>query len=78
MALHFEHRRLAVAEIDNARGLLAVGTKVYVLHTAFGPTGQATGMNLAVLEDANRDGVADGPAHETSCVCRSKRAWDGT
>jgi len=50
------------AAIDNARGLLAVGPRVYVLHTAFGAEGQATGMNLAVLEDMNRDGVADGPA----------------
>jgi len=49
------------AEIDNPRGLLSVGTKLYVLYTAFGPDDLSTGMNLAVLEDANRDGIADGP-----------------
>ena len=54
-------RHTAFAEIDNARGLLAVGTRVYVLHTHFGPDGQATGMNLSALEDADRDGIADGP-----------------
>lgn len=50
------------AEIDNPRGLIAEGPKVYVLHTAFGSDGKATGMDLAVIEDANGDGVADGPA----------------
>ena len=62
------------ATIDNARGLLAVGTRVYVLHTAHGPDGKATGMNLAVLEDADRDGVADGPAKilvEGICVAKA-------
>jgi len=54
-------RHTVFAEIDNARGLLAVGTRVYVLHTHFGPDGQATGMNLSALDDANRDGIADGP-----------------
>jgi len=54
-------RHTAFAEIDNARGLLAVGTRVYVLHTHFGPDGQATGMNLSALDDADRDGIADGP-----------------
>jgi putative heme-binding domain-containing protein len=32
-----------------------------VLHTHFGADGQATGMNLSALDDADRDGVADGP-----------------
>lgn len=54
-------RHTVFAEIDNARGLLAIGTRLYVLHTHHGPDGKATGMNLAVLDDANRDGVADGP-----------------
>ncbi len=49
------------AMIDNPRGLIAVGTKLYVLHTAHGPDGKATGMDLAVLEDADGDGIADGP-----------------
>ncbi len=62
------------ATIDNARGLLAVGTRLYVLHTAHGPDGKATGMNLAVLDDANRDGIADGPAKilvEGICVAKA-------
>ncbi len=54
-------RHTVFAEIDNARGLLAIGTRLYVLHTHHGADGKATGMNLAVLEDANRDGIADGP-----------------
>ncbi len=49
------------AEIDNPRGLIAVGDKVWTLYTAFGDDGTSTGMNLAVLTDADRDGVADGP-----------------
>ncbi|MDP3071038.1 MAG: c-type cytochrome [Opitutaceae bacterium] len=61
------------AEIDNARGLLAIGTQVFVLHTHFGPDGLATGMNLSVLDDANRDGVADGPARVlVSGICAPK------
>ena len=50
------------APIDNPRGIIAVGTQVFVLHTAHGPDGKATGMDLVVLDDANRDGLADGPA----------------
>ncbi len=50
------------AEIDNPRGLIAIGDKVWCLHTAFGDDGKATGMDLVVLTDANGDGVADGPA----------------
>ncbi len=49
------------AEIDNPRGLIAVGSKLYILHTAFGKGGKATGMDLAVLDDGDGDGVADGP-----------------
>ena len=50
------------AEIDNPRGLIALGDKLWVLHTAFGEDGKSTGMDLVVLEDADQDGVADGPA----------------
>ncbi len=50
------------APIDNPRGIIAIGTQVFVLHTAHGPDGKATGMDLVVLDDANRDGLADGPA----------------
>lgn len=46
---------------DNPRGILPVGDKVYVLHTTFSQF-KATGMDLVVYEDLNRDGVADGPS----------------
>jgi len=49
------------AMVDNPRGLLPIGDKVYVLHTAFSKeTGKATGMDLVVYEDTNNDGLADG------------------
>lgn len=50
------------AEIDNARGLIWRGNQLFVLHTAFGDDGLSTGMDLVVLDDKDRDGVADGPA----------------
>jgi putative heme-binding domain-containing protein len=46
---------------DNPRGILPIGDKVYVLHTTFSQF-KATGMDLVVYEDLNRDGVADGPS----------------
>ena len=50
------------AMIDNPRGLISMGDKLYVLHTVIpAETGKLTGMHLSVLEDKNRDGVADGP-----------------
>ncbi len=51
------------AEVDNPRGLIAMGDKLYVLHTIFNEKKtQAQGMNLSLFIDANDDGVADGPA----------------
>lgn len=65
------------ASIDNPRGLLAVGTRLYVLHTDHGPDGKATGMNLVVLDDADRDGLADGPAKIlVSGICVAKAIND--
>lgn len=50
------------AEIDNPRGLISMGGKLYVLHTIIPKdTGVLTGMNLSVLEDKDGDGIADGP-----------------
>lgn len=50
------------AMVDNPRGIIVSGTKVYVLHTTFSKeTGKATGMALVVFDDKNGDGVADGP-----------------
>ncbi|MBO9153618.1 c-type cytochrome [Chitinophaga sp. GCM10012297] len=56
-----EHTEFAV--VDNPRGILVLGSKVYVLHTTFSPeSGKATGMALVVFEDKDGDGKADGPA----------------
>jgi len=50
------------AEIDNPRGLISNGDKLFVLHTIIPrDTGVLSGMNLSVLEDKDGDGVADGP-----------------
>jgi putative heme-binding domain-containing protein len=50
------------ADVDDPRGILVMGDKVFVMHTVFSATtGKATGMNLEVFEDKNNDGVADGP-----------------
>ncbi|RDC65236.1 DUF7133 domain-containing protein [Adhaeribacter pallidiroseus] len=49
------------AMVDNPRGIISVGDKVYVLHTTFSKeNNKATGMDLVVFTDANHDGVADG------------------
>ncbi|MGC4039017.1 MAG: c-type cytochrome [Chitinophagaceae bacterium] len=49
------------AMVDDPRGILPVGDKLYVLHTVFNDS-VATGMDLVVFEDKNKDGVADGPS----------------
>ena len=50
------------AEVDNPRGLMAVGDKLYVLHTVIPKeTGVMSGMHLSVFTDADHDGIADGP-----------------
>lgn len=51
------------AQVDNPRGIMAVGDALYVLHTTFSKeTKEATGMDLVKFEDKNNDGVADGPS----------------
>jgi putative heme-binding domain-containing protein len=47
------------ASVDNPRGIIAMGDKLYVLHTKFKDT-SATGMDLVVFEDKDHDGIADG------------------
>jgi putative heme-binding domain-containing protein len=55
-----EHIEFAV--VDNPRGILVQGSRVFVLHTTFSKeTGKATGMALVVFEDKDGDGKADGP-----------------
>lgn len=56
-----QHTVFALA--DNPRGIIASGDRVFVLHTTFSKeTGIATGMDLVVFEDKNKDGIADGPS----------------
>lgn len=51
------------APVDNPRGILPLGDQLLVLHTTFSAqTKKATGMDLVVFEDKNKDGLADGPA----------------
>src|SRR5699024_3099513 len=50
-------------KVNNPRGIIAMGDKVFVLHTTFSEENRkATGMDLVVLEHKDQDGVADGPA----------------
>lgn len=49
------------AEVDNPRGVLALGHDVYVLHTRFSPsTEKAENMDLVLYHDEDGDGIADG------------------
>ncbi|MBX3255153.1 MAG: c-type cytochrome [Chitinophagaceae bacterium] len=48
------------ARVDNPRGIIPLGDKLYVLHTTFKDT-LAEGMDLVVFEDKDHDGKADGP-----------------
>ena len=48
-------------EIDNPRGLISIGRKLYILHTVIpASTGKLEAMHLSVFEDKDWDGVADG------------------
>lgn len=54
-----EHIEFAM--VDNPRGIIVQGSRVFVLHTTFSKeTGKATGMALVVFEDKDGDGKADG------------------
>jgi putative heme-binding domain-containing protein len=57
--IHDLHTVYAV--IDNPRGIVPVGDKLYVLHTKWGEGKKFEGMFLSVLEDKDGDGKADGP-----------------
>lgn len=51
------------AKVDNPRGIISLGDRLFVLHTTFSEeTGIASGMDLVVFEDTDHDGVADGPS----------------
>lgn len=50
------------AKVNNPRGIIVLGDQVFVLHTTFSEeTGKASGMDLVVFEDKDKDGLADGP-----------------
>lgn len=53
--------RTEYALIDNPRGIVPVGNKLYVLHAKWGKGTKFDGMFLSVLEDKDGDGMADGP-----------------
>ena len=48
------------ATIDNPRGIVPIGDKVYTLHGKWGEGKKFDAMHLSVLTDADSDGVADG------------------
>lgn len=51
------------AMVDDPRGIISQGDKLYVLHTTFSKeTKIASGMDLVVFEDKDHDGIADGPS----------------
>lgn len=51
------------AKVDNPRGIISIGDKLFVLHTTFSKqTGKASGMDLVVFEDTDNNGIADGPS----------------
>lgn len=51
------------ARVDNPRGIFPLGNRLFVLHATFSEkTGKASGMDLVVFEDADQDGIADGPS----------------
>ncbi|MFT3749575.1 MAG: hypothetical protein QM768_14710 [Agriterribacter sp.] len=49
------------ARVDNPRGIISSGDKLFVLHTVFTDS-VASGMDLVLFEDKDHDGLADGPA----------------
>ena len=49
------------ATLDNPRGLIAVGDKLYVIYTIWKDEKTFGAMHLGVLEDKDKDGKADGP-----------------
>ncbi len=52
-------RHTVFANVNNPRGLLPVGNKLYVLHTKFDDS-TAIQEDLVVFEDKDQDGIADG------------------
>lgn len=56
-----KHTQFAL--VDNPRGIISLGNKLFVLHTTFSKeTGIASGMDLVLFEDKDGDGIADAPS----------------
>ncbi len=49
------------APMESVRGLMAVGDKLYVLHSTWKDAKTYDTAYVSVLEDKNKDGIADGP-----------------
>jgi putative heme-binding domain-containing protein len=49
------------AVVDNPRGIIPMGNKLYVLHSKWGEGKIYEGAFITVFTDADNDGVADGP-----------------
>ncbi len=47
------------SQVDHPRGLISIGNKVYVLHSIYDAEGIISSIQLSMLEDNDRDGVAD-------------------
>ncbi len=54
-------KRTIFAKMDNPRGLLSIGDKLIALHSTL-KNGKIHTQQLSLFIDANKDGVADGPA----------------
>ncbi len=50
------------AKVDNPRGLISIGDKIYCLHCTQDADGKIYTQQLSVFVDADNDGVADGAA----------------
>ncbi|MEO6133532.1 MAG: hypothetical protein ABIP35_00175, partial [Ginsengibacter sp.] len=50
------------AQVDNPRGIISLGDKLFVLHTMFADDSTASEMDLVVFTDKDHDGIADGPS----------------
>lgn len=74
-------RHTVYARVNNPRGIISLGDKLYVLHTKFSKDSVATGMDLVVFEDKDHDGVADGDpktliSHMSNPTYLAKRGTD--
>lgn len=53
-------KKIVYAKVDNPRGLISIGDKIYCLHSTQEADGTIGTQQLSVYTDADNDGVADG------------------